>query len=147
MSLFFLTRTVSLNKRISVPVDDVLRTLHDSQAIINLNPLVEDVAPDAADPNLYHVTDILSVLGLRIPTKYTTKFQLVEDGFDSRTEAGLKTSLNDCWRARAVEGGTEVTEVVTIKAFFLVMPFVAGNLEQSHQDLLNQLAAKLESSD
>jgi len=138
----FLAHKASTSKLINAPVDDVIRLLHDSVTLIRLNPLVTHVEVDPSNSSLYHIKDDLPFMGGKFETEYTVQFTYLDDGVGSVARAGLGTVLKGTMRARAVDGGTELSEDVTIEALFLVMPFIIKSFEKSHQEMLSRIAQR-----
>ncbi|KAJ7434708.1 hypothetical protein FB451DRAFT_1466258 [Mycena latifolia] len=147
-SIFDQTSIITSTKHINAPVEDVIATLHDFQAMINLNPLVTSSVPDPADPNTITVSDSLPLfLGLSVPTTYTAKFEAVADGMNTDNSASAGVKLHNEWRAVAnATGGTDLTETDTLVANFLLTPIVKSELQTSHNQLMNTLVAQLETA-
>lgn len=115
--------------------------------MIRLDPLVLGFDADPRNPNVYTVNVKTELLGIPSSSRYTLKFIMVVDGFDVAWRSGFGTIFAASWRAKWVEGKTEITEKTTAKAFFLRLPFIMTNLRKSHEQLLNALASKLEGQD
>ncbi|KAJ7605890.1 hypothetical protein FB45DRAFT_808505 [Roridomyces roridus] len=149
-SIFDHTSTVSSTKHINASVDAVIAKLHDFQAMINLNPLVTSSVQEPSDStgNTYTVTDSVPLfLGLTFPTTYNAVFTALPDGMDTNNTASAGVKLHNEWRAVAnPSGGTDLTETDTITANFLLSPFVSSELETSHNQLMDTLAAQIEGS-
>ncbi|KAJ7500766.1 hypothetical protein B0H11DRAFT_1994366 [Mycena galericulata] len=146
--IFDKTSVISSTKHIDAPVEDVISTLHNFQAMINLNPLVTSSVQDATDPNTFHVTDSLPLfLGLTVPTTYTAVFEALPNGMNTNNTASAGVRLHNEWRAVAnATGGTDLTETDTLTANFLLSGVVTDELQTSHAQLMNTLAAQLEAN-
>ncbi|KAJ7255096.1 hypothetical protein B0H12DRAFT_1114187 [Mycena haematopus] len=147
-SIFDKTSVITSTKHINAPVEDVISTLHNFQAMINLNPLVTNSVVDPNDPNTFTVTDSVPLfLGLSFPTTYTAHFDTVENGMDTNNSASAGVTLHNQWRAVAnATGGTDLTETDTLTANFLLSGLVTDELTTSHNQLMNTLAAQLEAA-
>ncbi|KAF7297076.1 hypothetical protein MIND_00940500 [Mycena indigotica] len=144
--IFDKTSVISSTKHINAPVETVIATLHDFPTMINLNPLVTSSVQDPANPNKFTITDKLPLfLGLSIPTTYVATFKTVENGMDTDNSAQAGVSLHNEWRAVANKnGGTDLTETDTLTTNFLLSGIVTKELTESHNKLMDTLAAKLE---
>jgi len=149
-SIFDKTSVISSTKHINAPVEDVIAALHDFQRMINLNPLVTASVPDTSDPtgNTITVTDSLPLfLGLSVPTTYTAVFQTLPDGMNTDNTASAGVKLHNEWRAVAnATGGSDLTETDTLTANFLLSGIVTSELQKSHDQLVDTLAAQLEAA-
>ncbi|KAJ7157987.1 hypothetical protein C8R43DRAFT_948826 [Mycena crocata] len=147
-SIFDKTSVITSTKHINAPVSDVIAALHDFPRMINLNPLVTSSVVDSNDPNTFTITDSLPLfLGLSVPTTYTATFEAVADGMNTNSTASAGVKLRNEWRAVAsATGGSDLTETDTLTANFLLSPIVTSQLQTSHDELVNTLAAQLEAA-
>ncbi|KAJ7156184.1 hypothetical protein C8R46DRAFT_1115352 [Mycena filopes] len=147
-SIFDKTSTITSTKHINAPVDKVIATLQDFQAMINLNPLVTKSVADPNDPNTITVTDGIPLFaGLSLPTTYTAHFATVPNGMDTNNTASAGVLLHNEWRAVAnPSGGTDLTETDTLTANFLLSGIVTSELKTSHDQLMDTLATQLEAA-
>jgi hypothetical protein len=108
-------RTLSASRIVHAPLSSVLKALCDPDLLISLSPLVSSYHVDSSDPDLYHITDTLTLFGVyQTQTTYTAKFTRSEDAMHSVVNAGLGTRLECSLTAKSVPEGTEVTEKATI---------------------------------
>ncbi|KAF8584979.1 hypothetical protein K439DRAFT_1344575 [Ramaria rubella] len=129
--------TITSNKVINAPLSKALAVLHDPPTLARLNPLVVAMVQDTRDPNLYTITDRMTMFGITVGRQwaYTAKFFFTEDGVDTDIEAAAGVKLKNQWRAKAQGDKVEVTETVTIEANAFVRPFVIYTLKTSHETL------------
>jgi hypothetical protein len=114
---------VSLSKTVHSSLDHVLSALHDPILLIDLGPLVVGHTVDPSDPDLYHITDKLTVLGyFHTETKFTSRFTRMEDGVSSSVKAGLGTVITTHWTARSTSEGTEILEECSVEVTLTTLP-------------------------
>ncbi|KAJ7085414.1 hypothetical protein B0H15DRAFT_951022 [Mycena belliarum] len=146
--IFDKVSTITSTKHINAPVETVIAALHDFQRMINLNPLVSSSEVDPSDPSgkTIKVSDKLPLfLGINIPTTYTAKFEAVPDGMNTDNAVAAGVKLHNEWRAVAnPSGGTDLTETDTLTANFLLSGIITKQLQTSHNQLMDTLAAQLE---
>ena len=80
--IFDAQRTITSSRIVDATVEQALAAVQDPTTLIQLSPLVTKVEQDATDPNLYHITDKLSILGINFPTTYDARFTFLADGVD-----------------------------------------------------------------
>ncbi|TFK57228.1 hypothetical protein OE88DRAFT_111868 [Heliocybe sulcata] len=114
-SVLFPAHTITSSKVVDVSMDMALRTIQDFSQMIRLDPRVLGLEASANDPKLYIVKIRKDLLGVSYDTSESMKFVMVVDGCDMTWSGGLGTSFSASWRAKFVEGKTEVTETSTVK--------------------------------
>ena len=94
MSPFTVSREFTCEKEIQASYEDVLRFIQDPFKLCIQNPLITSVVKDETDPQLYTITDRLSIVGpLTTSTTYRAKIVSIEGGVTTETEAALGTRL------------------------------------------------------
>jgi hypothetical protein len=121
----------------------VLAILHDMPTMARLNPLVKDVKRHPKKDGTWIVTDVIRLFGfINYSFDYEVDATSVADGQDSVVRAPLGVVLCQQWRvAPAQNGQSTLTEAVSVEASVLVMHTVTGNLDSSHRELRDKIAA------
>ncbi|KAJ4000992.1 S-adenosyl-L-methionine-dependent methyltransferase [Lentinula boryana] len=147
---FFLNYNKTHSKTLpasDISIDDVLHVFHDPPALAGLNPLVTKCeALDPSKPNFYTIHDDLRIFGLfKVDTVYTVNFSPTNDGTDTEVKAGLGTTLSEQWRVKEKEESQEVeiSEKVTVRCIFLLLPFILATITGAHSRLLESLTEKV----
>ncbi|KAJ3787984.1 S-adenosyl-L-methionine-dependent methyltransferase [Lentinula aff. detonsa] len=147
---FFLNYNKTHSKTLpasDISIDDVLHVFHDPPALAGLNPLVTKCeALDPSKPNFYTIHDDLRIFGLfKVDTVYTVNFSPTNDGTDTEVNAGLGTTLSQQWRVKEKEESQEVeiSERVTVRCIFLLLPFILATITGAHSRLLEALTEKV----
>ncbi|KAH7104649.1 hypothetical protein BKA62DRAFT_767707 [Auriculariales sp. MPI-PUGE-AT-0066] len=140
--IFDATRTISSSRVVNTTVDAALAAVKDPKTLITLSPLVTGVKQDASDSSLYHITDMINILGIKIPTEYTAKFTFYDDGVDSDTNASGVHLINK-WRVKSTPEGTQVSEEANLETNVLLVSFVEEQIRTSHGQLLDAMAGLL----
>lgn len=132
MSPFTVNNTSFASKIVHVPLVAVLKVLHDPVALIKLGSLATGYTVDPTDANLYHVTDTISFLGcFHTETNFKARFTTLEDGMISDVDANFGTRVRSQWKARSIEGGTQVEVETSIKVGFIVNNFMPSSPKSS----------------
>jgi carbon monoxide dehydrogenase subunit G len=143
MSPFTVERKLSASKKINVPLSTALRALHDPVVLIDTGPLVIDYKVDPNDPDLYEITDSISLGYFRSKTKFKAKFTRMEDGVIVDVYAGFGTNIKAYWRAKSIDDGTQVDVDTSVKALFILAPYITGTLRTTRPESLEKLAAAM----
>jgi carbon monoxide dehydrogenase subunit G len=115
MSFFFVDHHLSFTKSVAVPVQEVVRLLHDPPSLMQLSPLITSVSVDPGDATKYTIVDTLFVLGYRTTVTYNARITLHDDGMRAESNAGAGTRTVVHYTVRAIsERVTEIEETVTV---------------------------------
>lgn len=114
--------------------------------LARLNPLVNDIKRHPLKERTWIVTDTTRLFGF---INYTFDYEIettnVADGLDSVVHAPLGVVLRQQWRALSAENGqSTLTEAVSVEASHLVMYTVTSNLDSSHREIREKVAALAE---
>ena len=92
------------------------------------------------------MTDNIRLFGfMNYSFDYEIEATNVADGLDSVVRAPLGVILRQQWRASSAENGqSTLTERVSIEASVFVMFTVTGNMDSSHKELREKIAALAE---
>lgn len=103
--------------------------------MITINPLVKsfNLEPNVS-PMTFDVTDKLLTI---FSTSYTCSFTNTTNGMDTVSSAAAGLTLDGHW---TVEDG-QLREFINVTGSELVMPFVKGEIQSSHQDVHTALMA------
>ncbi|MCJ1394334.1 hypothetical protein MMC18_007212 [Xylographa bjoerkii] len=120
----------------NVSSTSVLSILHSPVQMITLNPLIEtySVVPGVT-PITYSITDKLLLI---FSTTYSASFTNRVDGMDTVSSAAGGVTLDGHW---TVADGV-LTEEVDVTGNILVLPFVEGEIQSSHEQLHAALMAE-----
>ncbi|KJA29179.1 hypothetical protein HYPSUDRAFT_32554 [Hypholoma sublateritium FD-334 SS-4] len=154
---FFLTREVTITKRLATSKEEVLAVLR-PDTVLRTNPILTSVVPDVADDaagpageaRWYTIVEKVPLVGrLDTSTSFRCQWTDVADGVDMEVFAGAGTRLTTRLRVTPVDGGeVEYSDHVTFQGLFLLMPFIVSRAERSHGILRDIVAEKsMKSSD
>ncbi|KAJ7584642.1 hypothetical protein C8J56DRAFT_154730 [Mycena floridula] len=143
------TSSVSLKRQVLTTKDAALALFHDPVAMCNLNPLVASLEQDSADPNLYTVTDNLTVLGFyKTTTTFTVRFSPQPDGTDTVVNASGGTIFRGKWRLRTDEQEVSwICDDVEIQSLFFLKSYIVSTLTKAHGKVLDKMLGILQSDD
>ena len=134
-NLFTETIPISINTAIpsTTSAKIILSILQNPVTMITLNPLVKtyNLIPNSS-PVTYSVTDKLLTI---FSTTYTASFTNTTNGMETISQADGGLTLDGHW---SVQDGTLVEEV-DVTGSELVIPFVKGEIQSSHQQLHDAL--------
>ncbi|XP_006454389.1 hypothetical protein AGABI2DRAFT_182365 [Agaricus bisporus var. bisporus H97] len=152
---FLLDRTVTINKRMRGTVSQVTEILYDVHEWCRLHPFVNKVEQDPDVPHRYKITDRLS--GPWHLWEYDNSIHAVFTRQEDERGRGVNVSvtlpqttvfpkLENQLRVKETEtpGIVEVSEVVEMRALFLLLPYIVNKLTSSHRLILDRLAEKIE---
>ena len=146
MCILVFDQTIHLSFKTPIPSgvsnDAILAILHDPVTMITLNPLVISqklTSAPGVTPAVYSITDKLPIG----TTTYTASFTNTATGMSSTVDASLGLKTTGVWSIVQGDSGMVLDEEVDVTGNRLVVPFVKGQIESSHQELHKALIAKV----
>lgn len=114
--------------------------------LARLNPLLTDIKRHPVKEKTWIATDTTRLFGfINYSFDYEIEATNVADGLDSVVHAPLGVVLRQKWRVLSAENGhSTLTEMVSIEASVFVMFTVTSNLDSSHRELREKIAALAE---
>ena len=114
--------------------------------LARLNPLVKDIKQHPLKERTWIATDTIRLFGvINYSFDYEIEATNVANGLDSVAHAPLGVVLGQQWRVLSAENGhSTLTEMVSIEASAFVMYTVTNNLDSSHREIREKIAALAE---
>ncbi|KXN89971.1 hypothetical protein AN958_04976 [Leucoagaricus sp. SymC.cos] len=151
----FLDRSVTLHRRVRGSVFEVRGIFSDVESFVRLNPFAIRVEQDPENEQHYRITDRLPRLNRLWEYENTMEatFKPKEDeggqGMDVTVTLPQRLvfpKLESHYRVKdANEAGVvEVSEVVELRVFCLLVPYILSNLTKAHRKVLDRLVDVVE---
>lgn len=153
---FFLERTITFSKRMPATVAQVCDILLNADSFVRLNPYVIKVVQDPTNPQRYEIVDRLPGPGT---WKYESSIHAIFTPMEDESGKGVDVAvtlpqssrflfpkMHNKYRVQETEnaGIVQVTEVVRLRALFLLVPYILNTLTKAHKQVLDRLADRVE---
>jgi hypothetical protein len=116
--MFFSTRNHESSRIVHASPQAILKTLHDPDILIRLNPLVVNVTANPEPSHSYTIVDELLILGcFKTTTTYTCVASFLDDGIECDVEAALGTRTRSSFHVKQGpdEGTSEIIHKVVVQ--------------------------------
>ncbi|KAJ5900107.1 hypothetical protein N7495_004851 [Penicillium taxi] len=130
---------------------DVIRLLHDHDAMITQNPLVihyeqcpQDAPDDEREGHWYQLTDRINYLPggiLQGKVNYRAYLHNTPQGLRTHVYAPLGVHIHNVWSVRPGEDSLALQEQVHLRCPFGVTNFIRRTMHKAHKDLVARLTS------